>query len=358
MPLYFVPIFAQRFGASFLDLGFIGSASALTYTVGPIIVGHLADRVNRSRIYSVAVLINFIAMIMLAFSRSVTDIILIRSLGGLGSAFLWPTTEIMALDLAPRQKRVKEMGLYSVSWGSAFLIGPLIGGIIIQNFGFLILFAISSGLMILAFFQTVGLVTPDHWKTGGRKIRASEEFHLMRQLLPWYVMITLYAIIFGIVTTILPGYANSVGVTTVLVGVLFTAFGISRVVTYGTVEHYLHFGEKKALIAVSLGLSAGCFAIPLFPEFGGFLLIMVLLGGCFAIFFPVTMGLISRHFPDESVGAAVGSYESIYGFGTAIGPILAGAVAISDVRLSFIIATLSAILMVITVSVGKTYSKS
>jgi MFS family permease len=87
MYIYFVPVFAQRFGATFLDLGYIGTASAVTYAITTIIVGHLADRVNRWRLFALALLINFTATVALVFSRSVSDIILIRSLGGLGLAF-------------------------------------------------------------------------------------------------------------------------------------------------------------------------------------------------------------------------------------------------------------------------------
>ena len=73
----------------------------------------------------------------------------------------------------------------------------------------------------------------------------------------------------------------------------------------------------------------------------------------------MTIGLISRHFPDEQNGAAVGSYESVYGVGAAIGPTLAGSVAaLSDVRFSFVAASLFAILMMIIAAAGKTYSTS
>jgi MFS family permease len=356
MYIYFVPVFAQRFGATFLDLGYIGTASSVTYAITPIIVGHLADRVNRWWLFVLALLINFTATVALAFSRSVSDIILFRSLGGLGMAFFWPSAEILVLDSAPREKRVKEMGLYSVSWGSAFLIGPLLGGLIIQNFGFFDLFLFSSVLITLAFLQTVFMVAPANKIKENSTSHASEGFHVMRRLIPWYVMIAAYGVIFSIVTTILPGYANSVGVTALLIGIIFAAFGVSRVAAFATIDHYLHF-EKKALLFVSLLISCCCLVIGFYPNFNSFLFSAVLLGASFAVIFPLTIGLISRHFRDEQVGAAVGSYESVYGIGSAVGPTLAGTVAVlSDVRFSFVTASLFAILMMIIVAAGKTFS--
>jgi MFS family permease len=251
------------------------------------------------------------------------------------------------------------MGLYSVSWGSAFLIGPLLGGLIVQNFGFSNLFLLSSVLIMLAFLQTVFLVVPANKIKENSTIHVSEGFHVMRRLVPWYVMIASYGVIFSIVTTILPGYANSVGVNALLIGVIFTAFGVSRVAAFATISHYFPFGEKKALLLVSLLISCCCLVIGFYPNFNSFLFSAVLLGASFAVIFPLTIGLISRHFRDEQVGAAVGSYESVYGIGSALGPTLAGIIAVlSDARFSFVTASLFAILMTIIVAAGKTYSES
>ena len=358
MYVYFVPIFAQRFGATFLDLGYIGTASAVTYAIAPILVGHLADRVNRWRLFALALLVNCVTTIALVFSRSVTDIVLIRSLGGLGLAFFWPSGEILVLDSAPREKRVREMGLFSVSWGLAFLIGPLLGGIIIQYLGFFDLFVFSSLLIMLAFVQTAFWARPTNRKSETPSMHTSGRFPAVRRLLPWYVMTASYGVIFSIVSTIFPGYANSVGINLVQVGLIFTVFGLARVTGFATSDHYLHFGVKKSLFVVSLLISCCCLVIGFYPSFNAFLCVIALLGGSFAVIFPLTIDLISRHFPDEQNGAAVGSYESVYGIGSAIGPILAGSIAtLLDVRFSFVVASLFAILMVIITAAGGTYSR-
>ncbi|MGA2462320.1 MAG: MFS transporter [Candidatus Bathyarchaeia archaeon] len=165
--------------------------------------------------------------------------------------------------------------------------------------------------------------------------------------------------VFGIITSIFPGYANSVGISAVLIGGLFTAFGIVRVSAYAMSERFLHFGERKALMLVSLSICAGCLVIALHPTFNAFLPAIAILGGCFAIVFPLSISLISRHFPDEQAGAAVGSYESVIGIGNAIGPVLAGVVAtVSDVKWSFISASFFAILMLTIAARGKTYSET
>jgi len=358
--LYFVPIFAQRLGATFLDLGYIGTAGGVTYAVAPFFVGQLADRVSRRVLYAVAILINFTATFSLAFCRSVNDVIMIRSFAGLGLAFFWPTTETLVLDLTRREERVREMGRYSISWGSAFLIGPFIGGIIVQNFGFFTLFMISCGLSFGSLLAVIALISPKQGLLECNEVttmsKVKEQFRVVKQLLPWYGLLVCYGLIFSIVSSIFPGYANSIGVSAVLVGVLFTAFGVARVATYATSGHYLHLGERKALGLASFLLAVACILIVLFPTFSVFLIAIPLMGGCFALLFPLSIGLISRHFSESQLGAAVGFYESTYGVGAVIGPILAGTLAtILDVRLSFISAAFAGVLMMIIAARSKIY---
>ena len=358
--LYFVPIFAQRLGATFLDLGYIGTASALTYAVAPLFVGQLADRTSLRVLYPVAILINFIATLSLIFCRSVSDVVMNRAVAGLGFAFFWPVTETLVLDLTRRQDRVKEMGRYSVSWGSAFLIGPFIGGVIVQNLGFLTLFLISCALSFSSLIGVILFFSPTQNPAGpGEKpVSVREQFQVIMQLWPWCGLLVGYGLIFSIVSSIFPGYANTTGISAVLVGVLFTLFGMARVASYAASERYLHFGERRALGIASFLLAVACVLIVEFPTFDVFLIAIPLMGACFAILFPLSIGLISRHFSERQLGAAVGFYESIYGVGAVIGPVLAGVLAaIVSVRLSFLSAAFAGVLMMVVAVKAKTYRK-
>jgi MFS family permease len=353
---YFIPLFAQRFGATFLDLGIIGTVSSLTYAVVPFFVGHLADGVNPSRLYALSLLLLFATTLALSFSRSVGDIILIRGFGGLGFAVYWPITEILTLDLADRGKRVKEMGLWGVAWGTAYLIGPILGGVIVQEFGFVKLFALSAALVMFAFIQSI-TVPPYGRRTESHAVNVLDAFHMMRKLLPWYVWVLFYGMLFTIIADIFPGYASSVGISAILIGSLFTVFGLARVSGYAASERLLRFGERRVLVFVSLLMAASCLAVAFYPTFSAFLPVIVIFGGCFAVGFALSIGLVSRHFLDEQAGAAVGSFEAVDGLGNAIGPVFVGFVAaVSMVQLGFISASFFAFAMVIIAAAGKTYA--
>jgi MFS family permease len=356
---YFIPVFAQTFGATFLDLGFIGTATAGTYTMAPMLAGYLADRFNRNWLFRGALVFNILATISLVFSRSVQDVLVLRLIAGFGLGFFWPVSEVLVADLATVDRRVAEMGLYSVAWGSGYLIGPSIGGFVAQRFGYVQLFALSTILLAGALAFDLYGATPAYKHRPKILTASSKVSSTVRSLLPWYMMLLCYAMVFGVVVAIFPGYANSVNVTPELIGLLFTFFGITRVVVFAMSGRYSRFSEKKALGATSGLLALGSLIIAFFPSFAGFSLALIMMGAAIGVIFPTTISLISRHFPSERTGAAIGSYETTFGAGFALGPLLAGTVAVlTNISTTFLVTALFGVMMVFFTYAGNTRVKS
>jgi len=353
--IYFVPVFAQKFGATFFDLGLIGSASAVSYALTPILVGYLADRFNRAGLYIVSLGLNIIAALALLASTSVGDIILIRLLGGLAYGFFWPTAEVLVTDLAPARSRIKEMGRYSVAWAAGFLIGPYVGGIVAQDFGFGPLFIISSVVIAFAGLPSVLWVNRRYKQGTIRHVPPSYSGNLkiVRTLTFWYLMSLCYGLVFSVLASIFPGYANSLGVEPATIGLLFAAFGLARIFTFAVVEHHASRGEVRILVVASLLMALSNVIVALVPTIPGFLVALTVFGWCFGIVFPLTISLISRRFPPERLGAAIGSYETVFGVGFTIGPMLAGITAATfSSSVSFLITAFFGVLMAVFTLAG------
>ena len=352
--MYFIPVFAQSLGATFFDLGLIGTAVAVTSALAPMFVGNLADRVNRAWLFTFALAINALATLALVFSRSVVDVVILRLVGELALGFYYPTVEVVVTDLAPLERRVKEMAWYSAASTIGLLVGPIVGGMIIQEFGFLRLFVVSSVILGVAFIQTIIWVVPNYPIRESVAPNFSGIMRTFRKLLPWYLMIGCYGIVYSVMTTIFPGYANSIGVNTTLIGFLFGSFGLGRIFAYVTSERYVRLGEKKALLFASLLMAIGIVGVSVYPTFIVFLTAILVIGGSSGIVFPLTINLISRNYPEDKIGAAVGSYESTVGVGQAVGPILAGVVAsLAGIESSFLLTAFFGVLMAVFMVKGQ-----
>jgi MFS family permease len=320
-----------------------------------MLAGYLADRFNRTWLFRGALVFNILATIFLVFSKSVQDVLVLRLAAGFGLGFYWPVSEVLVADLATIDRRVAEMGWYSVAWGSGYLIGPSIGGFVAQRFGYVQLFVLSTILLAAALASNLLGALPAY--KHGPKILAgtSKISSTVRSLLPWYMMLLCYAMVFGIVVSIFPGYANSVDVSTELIGLLFTLFGITRVVVFAMSGRYSRFSEKKALGVTSGCLALGSLIIATFPSFAGFSVALIMMGGAIGVIFPTTISLISRHFPNDRTGAAIGSYEATFGAGFALGPLFAGAVAVlTDISTTFLMTAIFGIMMVFFTYLGNT----
>jgi MFS family permease len=119
----------------------------------------------------------------------------------------------------------------------------------------------------------------------------------------------------------------------------------------------VRFGEKRTLVSISLMISAGILVLGVLPNFPTFLLGIILIGVGAGVIFPITISLISRQFPEESVGAGMGSYETSNNIGQTGGPYLAGVLAsLTSIRYSFLIMSILGGLMALFAANGRTYS--
>lgn len=357
MYTYFVPVFAQSFGATYLDLGLIGTVFALATAITPMLAGHVADRMNHAWVFSISLVINTFATYLLIFSHSVTDIVIFRLVGGIGMGAFWPTAETMVTDLGQLDKRVKEMGRYSIAMALGLLVGPLIGGVVIEYLGYFSLFLISSATIGVSLLQVVIWIVPTYPNRQPRRShKSSGNMLIVSKLWPWYMMLLCYGVVWGLITSIFPGYANSVGISTALIGFLFGVFGMTRIFSYATAYRYLSFGEKRTLIFISIIIFAGMLTLSVVPSFFAFLLGIMLIGGGVGVFFPIMINLISRHFPDERSGAAMGSYETAVNMGETMGPYLTGILAsATNIGFSFLMMSVFGCLMVLFTVRGRTY---
>jgi len=347
MNVYFIPIFAQSFGATFLDLGLIGTIWALAATITPFFIGYLAGRMKRVWVYVLSLTLNALATLLLGLSRSVVDIMALRFLGGIGMEAFWVIGEIMVTDFSPIEARVREMGRYGIALVLGVLIGPLIGGLVIQSFGYVILFVISAFVIGASTIQAIVWLVSGYTATEALHSHSFSGYtRIVKRLLPLYMMIVCYGIIWGLIATIFPGYAHSIGINAVLIGFLISAFSVARIFSYATAHRYSRFGEMRTLFFVSLLIFAGVLSISIFPTFIALLGGIMLIGAGVGVVFPVTINVVSRNFPAERANAAVASYETVINMGETMGPyIFAMLSVVTTVGGSFSLMSIFGILM-------------
>lgn len=106
------------------------SAYLLTSTVSVPLWGKLSDLYGRRPLYLLSVAIFLVGSALSGFAGSMFQLIVWRSLQGLGAGGLIPITMTVVGDLYTPQERARMQGVFSGVWGVASIIGPLAGGFI------------------------------------------------------------------------------------------------------------------------------------------------------------------------------------------------------------------------------------
>ncbi|MCA1552788.1 MAG: MFS transporter [Chloroflexi bacterium] len=105
----------------------------LTSTSTMPIFGKLSDIYGRRPIYMVAVAIFLIGSILCGTAQTMTQLIIFRALQGIGAGGLLPLAFTIIGDIFTMEQRAKMQGLFSGVWGVSSLLGPLVGGFLVDN---------------------------------------------------------------------------------------------------------------------------------------------------------------------------------------------------------------------------------
>ncbi|MBD9528708.1 MFS transporter [Paracoccus sp. PAR01] len=113
-------------------------------------MGALGDRIGRRRLLLVGSVFFGLASILAAFSVSATMLILSRAILGIAGATLMPATLAMirSLFLLPRQRSVA-IGIWTTCFTLGGVLGPLVGGLLLQHFWWGSVFLVGVPVMAL-----------------------------------------------------------------------------------------------------------------------------------------------------------------------------------------------------------------
>ena len=107
---------------------------------------------------------------------------------------------------------------------------------------------------------------------------------------------------------------------------LYFAFGISRVISLALAGKFSR-KTSQTLIASTIAISIGLAISAASDSIIMFAIALALMGFGFSIFFPLTLEIILSRTSKGASGKIIGAYETVFGVGWAIGPILGGTIA-------------------------------
>ncbi|QYO78108.1 MDR family MFS transporter [Devosia salina] len=125
-------------------------AYLLSSTVVAPIYGKLGDLYGRKIVLQAAIVIFLVGAVLSAMASSMTFLIFARAIQGLGGGGLMVVAMTVVADIIPPRQRGKVQGLFGAVFGVATVVGPLLGGFIVEHMSWQWIFLINLPLGVLA----------------------------------------------------------------------------------------------------------------------------------------------------------------------------------------------------------------
>ncbi len=154
-----LPKIINDFGITVSSAGWIATAYILANAVFVPIWGKLGDTLGRKKIYMLGFGLFIFGSILAGFAWNLSSMIVFRVIQAIAGSADYPTAmAIIAITFKEGRERAQALGIWSSSFAAAAVFGPLIGGPLIDNFGWRSVFLINLPIGIIGLLMAIAYV--------------------------------------------------------------------------------------------------------------------------------------------------------------------------------------------------------
>src|SRR5436190_23175520 len=157
-----IPI-QKEFALSKTTVGALLGVGLVAGAIGGVAFGPLADRIGRVRALTLSILLYSGATAGLATSAALWQLVAWRVLVGLGMGGEWSSGSVLVAETWPAEHRGKAMGIMQSGWAVGALFAYALSALMLDRFGWRILFLIGALPALAAFFIRRGVEEPAVW---------------------------------------------------------------------------------------------------------------------------------------------------------------------------------------------------
>ena len=338
----FLPLYVKSLGSTTglsieLLAGLVFSAQAFTMMIASPIWGGLADRFGRKLMIQRASFGGTVLLFIMAFVTSAEQLVALRAIQGLITGTVAANNALVA-SIAPRKRTGYAMGMLQVAMGSGVAVGPTIGGLLADAFGYNAAFFGTAFLLFLAGLMVTFGVREDFDPALAKENNRGSFVREWRQILTSPGVGAIYGMRFMsqlarmMIIPIAPFFilslmAEDSGVNTFIGVVLGVAAGATTISSIYLGRLGDRIGHRRVLITSIF--AAGLLYLPQSAVTAGWqlLILQALTGVAMGGVIPSISALLANHTQPGLEGAVYGLDNSINAAGRAVAPLIGSAVA-------------------------------
>lgn len=213
-----LPTIQRELGSSVSELQWIVDAYILAFATLLLTMGTLSDRIGRATMLRAGLTVFGMASLAALFAQSAWQLILARIFMGAGAAMIMPATLAIITNIFPDEERGKAIAIWGAMNGVGVAAGPLLGGVLIQQFNWSAVFFINVPIVIVALIAGQFLV-PNSYDPSPRRID-----------IPGTILsaLALAALVFSLIKGSDWGWANPIIICSLAASVIFAILFLLR----------------------------------------------------------------------------------------------------------------------------------
>lgn len=316
--------FAKEYRFSDWQIGLLLAAYPMCQLVSGPILGRLSDRYGRRPLLVVSQLGTAISFLILGLSRDYTTMLLARMLDGASGGNILVAQAYVA-DVTKPENRARGMGLIGMAFGIGFVLGPLLGGLLVSlpvapEWRLRVPFLVGAGFSTIAFILV--------WTRLPESLPADVTMRQGSRVVSWHGLVEtvthpVIGMLVAVGTLVVLAFASLEGTFSLFLrarmnwdparaAFAFAFLGlVSAAVQGGLIRRLVpKYGESRLTIIGIMGLAAGLALIALSNSVPTLLFATMVVAVGQGLVSPTVSGLLSRLTPPEEQGAIFGTLSS------------------------------------------------
>ena len=127
-----LPAIGDTYGVGSRLLSWVFSVYVLFYVVGAPLLAKLSDRIGRRGVFAQSLGLFAAGSLLVAAAPTFEVLLVGRAIQAFGAGGIFPVASAVIAETVPEERRGRTLGLIGAVFGLAFLLGPLLGGLLLR----------------------------------------------------------------------------------------------------------------------------------------------------------------------------------------------------------------------------------
>jgi MFS family permease len=326
-----LPLFARSFGGGYDSAGVFIAVYSAARLLADLGGGVVVDRIGERLAAAGGLTVVAVATALTGLAPTYALATVAYACSGIGSAVVFAAMYSQLLKTVPQERMARTLSVFYGAFNLGIVAGGLASGVIADRLGLAAPLFFTAGIAAVGAVAYLRLVPAPETRPEPEE-RPHGSLTTLRRVLrtPGFVMVlaTNFAYLWMIVAifdTLLPLYADSLGISTIGIGVLFAvSLAVEFLVLYPAGSLADRRGRRAVLIPALIGLGLATVAVGWAdtPLWLGVAMAVLGVASGFAGVPPGAM--LADIMPRDAPGTAVGVFRFAGDLGFTLGPLVAG----------------------------------